>query len=319
MTLYQAYGLVIDSELEIPEFPLAPVQTEAADLAIRWGGEYPQVPGDIADQPFAINLSDTHALFYRRDQMIFQVHEGRTVKVSRFPGVELGLIRAYLVGLIMALVLYQRGQLVLHASVVTLREQAVGFMAASGSGKSSLATALHLRGWGFFNDDVAPLRCIDSPIRVSPGFPQVKLTKASALSLGQDLDALLPLHSAEEKRGLRMQGPLHKDLPLRCIFVIHVGDQLQISDRLSPSQALHELLLQTLPTRFRVQGNPGHLQNCAKVASQIPFYHLQRTRDLSQLPALVDMVEQHLAQVHRISRWAPVGSGMADGNLDLTS
>lgn len=297
MTLYQAYGLLIDSDLEIPEFPLAPDQTLASDLAIRWG-ERPQIPDSIVDQPFAIDLSDSDALFYRRDQMIFQVREGKTVEVSSYPGVEAGLIRAYLVGLIMALVLYQRGYLVLHASVVTRHDRAVAFMAASGGGKSSLATALHLRGWGFFNDDVAPLRCSDQQVRVSPGFPQVKLTDASALSLGQDLDALIPLHSAEEKRGLRMTGPRHADLPLSCIFVLQIGEQLQISERLGPSQALHELLLQTLPTRFHVQGNPGHLQNCAQVARQIPLYHLHRTQDLSQMPELVTLVEQHLDQIH---------------------
>ncbi len=298
MTFYQAYGLLIQSELELPEFPMVPPpEARGADLEIGWG-DIIQIPKEIRDKPFAMKISESYSWFYRQDLVAFLMDGGKRVDVIPFPGVEPGYIRAYLVGLIMAMVLYQRGNLVLHASVVTDQKQAVAFMAASGGGKSSLAAALHLRGWAFCNDDVAPLRCTSAQIQVTPGFPQVKLTDESALSLGQDLDHLLPLHSAEKKRGLKMKNyHTGSSLPLGCVFVLQTGPQLQISKRLSPAQAIHELLQQTLPTRFHIQGSSTHLQNCALVASQIPFYHLQRTQDLSQLPDLADLVAHHL--VHR--------------------
>ena len=74
----------------------------------------------------------------------FLIRGGREIVIDAAPGVEQRLIRLFLLGPALALLLHQRRFLVLHASAVMIDGAAVAFVAEKGMGKSTLAAALHL-------------------------------------------------------------------------------------------------------------------------------------------------------------------------------
>ncbi len=79
---------------------------------------------------------------------------------------------------IVPLLLSIRGRAVYHAGAVRVNDGAVVFMGASGSGKSSLATAFALSGYPFLTDDVLPIGDGLPPI-ACPHAPSVRLWKSS--------------------------------------------------------------------------------------------------------------------------------------------
>jgi hypothetical protein len=251
---------------------------------------------EVADKRLYLKITSEEAIIFLKDVGVFLVRGGREVVVIPAPGVDERLIRLYIVGSVMAVLLYQRGLLVLHASVVDLDGVAVAFLGKSGAGKSSTAAALHARGYNIIADDVAAVNLGTSPANVFPGFPQIKLSPEAAVSLGYDIESLHLLHPREEKRGLSItQGFPQAPLPLRRIYVLAEDAALNI-EPLRPQEAVIELVRHSRPTTLFHTGGVPHFLQCANLAKELTIYRLKRPRCLSLLPDLAQLIEEHVAR-----------------------
>jgi len=86
----------------------------------------------------------------------FLVTSGREIVVEPAAGVSLDDAAIFIAGTAIAIALYQRGALILHASAVTHDGGAFAFSGASGAGKSTLAALLCLDGsCAMLSDDVS--------------------------------------------------------------------------------------------------------------------------------------------------------------------
>lgn len=297
MFCYFAYGLKIQSNIPIPEFLPADVGTDVM-IRVESSGhrDINRLPAEAFDKPMYLKMDEVETTLALKNIGVFFIREGREIVVVPAPDVEISLIRLYLVGSMMAIALYQRGFLVLHASTVEVDGGAVAFLGMSGAGKSSTAAALYAQGHRIIADDVMAVNLDNHPVTVLPGFPQIKLSLEAAGSLGYDEKSLLLLHSQEEKRGCRITSNFPTTpLPLRCIYVLADGPDLEV-EPLQPQETVIELLPHSIPTRWLQSGGALHFYQCANLAKAVPVYHLRRPRCLSRLPELAKFVEQHLAQ-----------------------
>jgi hypothetical protein len=105
----------------------------------------------------------------------FLVRDGREILVDPDPDAGDALLQLALLGPVLAALLQQRGDLVLHASAVEIDGAAVGFLGGRGAGKSTMAAALLRRGYPLLTDDILAVSLEDGSPRVLPGFPQLKL------------------------------------------------------------------------------------------------------------------------------------------------
>lgn len=298
MFSYFAYGLGIQSALPLPEFVAAKA---GCDVTIRLGSvdstpnDY--VPLEVADRPAYLKITSSEAIISLKDIGVFLVRGGNEVVVIPAPSVDDRLIRSCIVGTVMAVLLYQRGLLVLHASVVYLNGGAVAFIGNSGAGKSSTAAALYARGHNIIADDVAAVKLGIGSATVFPGFPQIKLSPEAAVSLGYDIESLHLLHPQEEKRGYRLtHGFPQAPLPLLRVYVIAEDAALNI-EPLRPQEAVIELVRHSRPTTLFHSGGTPHFLQCANLAKELTVYRLKRPRCLSLLPDLAQLVEEHVARV----------------------
>ena len=147
MYVYKAYNLCIHSEIPLPE--LIPSQGNP-DVIVRFG-EVDNIPEKILAQDNCLsgNLPDICKILFRA---------GEEIIIQPEPGIDEHKLRMSLPGSAMAVLLQQRGLLVLHASSVAINNQAVAFMGHSGWGKSTLATAFHTQGYDVLTDDVLPIK-----------------------------------------------------------------------------------------------------------------------------------------------------------------
>lgn len=301
MFSYFAYGLGLRSEIAIPEF----VSTDLAnDVTLRLETKHSldqYLPENLIKESGYFKLTRKESLFYVKDAGLFLIKEGRDIVILPAPKASESLLRFYLVGTIMGILLYQRGFLVLHASVVDMHGEAVAFLGVSGEGKSSTAAAFHTHGYPVITDDVAPVALEKTPPTIAPGFPQIKLGQEIAAALGYDFESLLPLPGSEQKRGYRLErGSYQTPLPIKRIYVLTSSPEFGI-EPLKPQAGVVELSRHSRPSTLFHKPDAKHFLQCVNLAKTCPLYRLHRPRNRALLSELVKQVENHLTDVPSMS------------------
>ncbi|MDJ0797073.1 MAG: serine kinase [Calothrix sp. MO_167.B12] len=295
MFSYFAYGLGIQSEIAIPEF----IEAELGyDVTLNIASDRhltDYLPQAAIEQPWCIKLSREEAFFYVKDVGLFVVKQGHQITIIPAPQVCEQILRFYLVGSIMGILLYQRGLLVLHGSAVKIDGGAVAFLGVSGEGKSSTAAAFHTHGYEIITDDVAPVSLGKGPATITPGFPQIKLGEEIATTLGYDFKSLRLVHPSEDKRGYRPKQEFSQTpLPIRRIYVLTSSPKFSI-EPLKPQEAVVELSCHSRPATLFHSPDAKHFFQCTTLVQECTVYRLQRPRNLALLPELVKIVEEHIA------------------------
>lgn len=272
---YRAYGLSIDSELPLPE--LVEDDRPAPDVTIRLGAlAWPLAGAGSAASP----ATDSEVSVRYEGVGAFRVRRGREITVAPMRGAGEGAVRFHLLSRGLAILLHQRGGLVLHGSAVAVGDRAVVLLGAWGQGKSTLAAALWRRGHHLLTDDVAALVVADDRVDVLPSFPQIRLADGAG------------------KRGFRVeQGFSATPVPLGRVYELADGPG-PVAAPLSPREAfatlarhryLSPLLLGPAATRARFRG-------FLEVARRVPFSRLVIPRTLDALPDVLGLVEDDLGQ-----------------------
>ncbi|MDJ0616026.1 MAG: serine kinase [Calothrix sp. MO_192.B10] len=301
MFSYFAYGLGIQSEIPIPEF----IEAEwGCDVILNIeSSSHPTdyLPQTAMEEPWCLKLSREEALFHVKDVALFVVKGGRKIAIVPAEDVSEQLLRFYLIGTIMGILLYQRGLLVLHASVVNIDGGAVAFLGVSGEGKSSTAAAFHTHGYDIITDDVAPVKFSQGSAAIAPGFPQIKLGQEVATALGYDFESLPLVHPSVDKRGYRpKQEFLQTPLPIQRIYVLTSSPEFSI-EPLQVQEAVVELSRHSRPATLFHAPDAQHFFQCTTLANKCTLYRLKRPRNLAQLPDLIKIVEEHIASGDRMT------------------
>lgn len=304
MYFYKAFGLDIRSDLPLPEF----VSTnDGSDVFIRLvGSDY--IPLDArGEQPY-MRLNHDESVVSIGGVGTFVVRYGREILVVPELDIDERLLRRYIVGNIMAILLYQREMLVLHASTVANGNGAVSFVGAPGYGKSTIASALSNAGFGFIADDVTAVQVGDGALFAKPGYPQVKLSLEAVKALGNNKTNLIQLDVAEDKNIYQLVREfVDISRPMHCIYILTKEDGMKI-EPITPQSAVLELIRHSIPTRWVRLDDVDHFKKCIVLASKVPFFYLSRSKSLLDLPEMVNMVKEHLkgisqahssAKIHR--------------------
>ena len=290
---YFAYGLNIRSEVFLPEL----VRSVAPpDVKIFFGKVYP-FEGDVKAQGTSFRAGEKEASLFLPGVGSILVRDGSEIVVDPAPGSDDLSMRSLILDAAMAVLLHQRGFLVMHASSAALVGGAVIFLGYPGAGKSSTVAALHAWGHPVLGDEVIALRVDEGGPIVYPSFPRIKLPPETARSLGCDYEALPRVQPKEEKRSHLVRAGFPKDpLPLKRIYLLEEGDCCRI-DPMSPQEAFLEMVRNCYTAGLlKASGAPSHLLQCGRLIEKVPLRRLTRCRDLDELPNLVKTIEDDLAQ-----------------------
>lgn len=292
---YRAFGLVLESFVPLPELERS---SSHPAIQIRRGTTADLPPVSVAGGPLVI-VGDHEILLHCPGVGTFHIIDGKEIVVDAVPGAEVAAIRLLLLGPAIALLLHQRGALVLHASAIGYAGAVVGFAGGSGAGKSTLAAALHLRGHPFFSDDLIVIDPSADPVAAWPAFPQSKLWPDTVIALGLTPARLDTIRRGSEKR-VRPMTPDHSrsrsrsPLPLRCLYVLERGDALWV-EPLAPAAAMIELVRHSYaPRSLHPTSGPGRFVALGRVARGIPVRRLRYQASLTKLPEVVRAVESDL-------------------------
>jgi len=292
MYQYRAYGLCIRSSIRFPELVEAP-DAQAADLTIL-RDTLPDAPDFPPERSVQVHATDTTIYAHWTSLGTYAAEDGSCIRFRPAPHATPNMQRLPLLGVMLGLILHQRGTCTVHGSAVALPQGAVAFIGPKGAGKSTTVAALQDAGYPLLSDDVLALSRsgADAPFCIEPAFPQIKLWPDSAAAVGQKHDTLDALAPQLPKRAWRARDHFADQAhPLRAVYVLGFGDDL-LRIPLAPREAFVAVLAETYAPRFVGRHGTGadHFQQLSALVKQVPVYQLERTRDLSALPVLVDMI-----------------------------
>ncbi len=293
---YVAYGLKIDSALELPEFGV-PIEREGdADLTIRLapvarhgtreGGERGSIRW-IDSQTFWIHVESVAH---------FLVSKGREILIMAEADADPGFVRGYLLGSVSGAMLLQRGFLVLHGNAIQVGDGCLICVGDSGAGKSTLAAAFLKRGYKVLADDVV---AVDENGCAIPGFPRIKLWQDAADKLGFSTQELRRVFPDMDKFSLPIgsydQGAR---LPIRWIYHLTSYDDEDVS--IEPITGLHRfrLLRDNTYRNEYLEGRAllsAHLKQCSRLAGPTYLSKVTRPRAGFALDRLIDRLLEDVA------------------------
>ena len=289
---YLAFGLEIASAVRFPELlegdGSADVEIhEAAPLPRGALGRWTTIETPVGPNEWRLTYGDVG---------VMTVRDGRRIEVAPVHGASRRTVRLAVLGQGMAVLLHQRGFLVLHASAVEIAGRAVAFLGDSGSGKSTLAAALHARGHRLVADDVVAVRIGRQGPEVYAGFPQLKLWPDALTALGCDAATLRRVEPGLDKRARRIDGGFadRSVLPLAQLHVVDEGEAVELT-RLRP----HDSFLALVRFAYGIQRLEGvtgieHFRARSEIVRRSPVYRLSRPWDLAEMRTVVERVEREV-------------------------
>ena len=295
---YQAFGLILSSDLECPELLPAPPGA-SADVQVRLAPITPCLDqtGSGKDQ---VVVAPGVYQFPVDGVARYRVEGGRRILIDPLPGAEPGDVRLWLLGTALGALLHQRGRLPLHVCALAVDGAAVAFCGDSGAGKSTLAAALHRHGLALLTDDVGVAVPAGETVTFHPGFPRIKLWRQTLDHFGLDHRPLIRDLARTDKYHLRLDaqdGFLATPLPLSRLYVLERAEDEGVC--IEPVRGHAAIaLVQTHTYRPGLVQRLGwageHLRQCARVAQRVRVFRYRRPWRLDRLEDALLPLLDHL-------------------------
>jgi hypothetical protein len=277
---YKAFGLLVISEIPLPELlqlseqnDLIDVEIKLGDLTLEWSGIVPQFED--------IFVHENLIMFQISNLAIFSIRDGKEIIVSPLAGFSEDEARLYLLGTCMGAILLQRKILPLHGSAVVIDGKAYGFVGNSGAGKSTIASAFLNNGFQLLTDDVIAITLSheDIPV-VTPSYPQQKLWQDSLNEFGMENHQFRALLDRETKFAVPVPSQFTTELiPLAGVFELVKTKNAEIEIHLIQGiDQLHTLVYHTYRNFIIAPAGlmEWHFITLTKVIEKIKIFQLRR-------------------------------------------
>jgi GTP-binding protein EngB required for normal cell division len=217
---YFAFGLEIESEIQIPE--LLPGNFGASCQVYIQISKVPEYIPNATFSGVRFQGSPDEFLLCVDNVARYHIKKGNTILIDPVKNASEKDIRLFLLGSAIGALIHQRGMLPFHGSSVIIHNRVVIFSGASGAGKSTLAAAFIKKGFPLITDDVCVITLNNelNPI-VHPGYPQMKLWADSLEKTGHESHSLIHVRDGIKKFNLPVNLNFHtKSEALNGIYII---------------------------------------------------------------------------------------------------
>ena len=316
---YRAYGLGINTSSRIAGLEPRVSQTEQPSLHFEdgpepdWVRKLPALPAVIlsrrsepagsADPSFILTRHGEAAGFqlsYSDGTRFVVDGAAKLIWGTYQPPQTADDMATYLLGPVLGFVLRQRKITCLHSSGVEICGRAVCFCGDAGSGKSTTAAALALRGLPVLAEDIVALEESGGEFHAVPGYPRVCLWPESVSMLLGRADALPQLTPGWEKRYLELDGQHAKfsqtELPLGVVYVFAPRSSNERAPRieeLRPREALLELVQNTyMNWVLGRQQRANEFDTLSRLVQQIPVRRIVPHAKPEKIADLCELILQ---------------------------
>lgn len=290
--LYEAFGLILQSE-----YPIAQLLSAPADAQVDVRIQKADLSGcGIEEGMYRQNLREL--LLSIREVGTFRITDGSLVEIHPNPQCAPSHLGVYIMGSCMGAVLHQRGYMPLHGSCVTDGSRAILITGDSGAGKSTLAAEFLSRGWKLLTDDVCAVSEPETIPTVHSSYPSQKLWQDSLAHYGRSQDDVHSLYFTEsrEKFGVNVSKYFQRGTcPLKMIvYLVPTEDPCSLT-KIDSFSALDQLMNNTyrifmVPPEHRQR----HFRRCAALAEKVPMVLLTRQTGVQCADKLYELIQNEI-------------------------
>jgi hypothetical protein len=234
----------------------------------------------------------------------FLVTGGRSIEIELESDTTIEDATAFLAGVAFGILVHQRGQVLLHASAVSVDGSAVLFCGPSGAGKSTLAAALAGRGYPFVTDDICAIDFDDhGRPAIHPDGRSLKLWAHAIdkLELGAHRGAAV--RNRLQKFYVAPQGAASAPLPLRAVYLLREARRERRIEIARPNVVDAAANLRQNAYRSQIVRRMGqealYFRAATAILASTGVFTLERPLDFSLLPEVVDRLETHWRETDR--------------------
>ena len=222
---YKVYGLEVESEININEF----VSIEDINAENKVNIVYANMPLNIKEDiknNKKSSFSKAECWFHINDVATYRVTNGNLIEFEPCENADPYLLRVFLMCSCLGFIMIQRDIVAIHGGTIVIDNKAIILTGDRGAGKSTLTTALRLKGYPFISDDVAAVEIKDNIPMVKHGFPYQKLCTSAMDQFGYDKEAYFSFMSDTETKYLvdSHKDFIYEDTRLCTLCELTVGD-----------------------------------------------------------------------------------------------
>ena len=282
--MYTAYGLIIESEIPLPELTrVADYDSRQADVTIEYGTVPKSLSGVLNCNKY-FQVSKNEFYFYVPKIAHYYVGFGKTIIVEPDENTAEHRIRLFLLGSCMGMLFIHRNILAIHGGAVQIGDQGVIITGKTGAGKSTLVSAFVKDGCKFLSDDVSVIDKDDlnSGVKVLPAYPQYKLCKDVMNNMGYKVELFEKIDNSREKYAVPLKKSfISHPIPLKFIFEIMIDnsgeDQIRVCELLG-SEKVMALISNVYRKEFYdlIGLTPVCFKHCINIIKNIQMFRIFR-------------------------------------------
>lgn len=299
---YKIFGLNLSSEIVLAELPVWSEQNSIypADLEIKVD-DLSSFQAELSNKPYQLVIKENLVLFHIQDAGTFSIQDGKRITVSPIFNADEDLIRLYILGSCMGVILMQRRIYPLHGSAVVINNKAYAIIGNSGAGKSTLASAFISKGYKLLSDDVIAISLSSDGIPiVTPSYPQQKLWQQSLDGFGMKANQYRAIYGRETKYNIPINSDYYAEpLPLAGVFELNKTDNEYMGlERIQGLHRLHTMFRHTYRHFLIAQLGllQWHFDTSVGISNQINMFRIWRPNQGFTVYELADLIVKTLNQ-----------------------
>ncbi|MDK0655164.1 hypothetical protein P5E38_12815 [Clostridium perfringens] len=294
---YKVYGLIVESDIEIPELLSIDKNENKVDIKIKKD----IIPKDV------IEKIPSYSWFkYDVDSMVFTVknigsfyiYDGKNIVVQPSENADNQGIKTFILGTSFGMILLQRNKVAIHGGAILIGENAIILTGQSGAGKSTLTNAFRQYEYPFMADDVSSTIELQDEIFIEPAYPQQKICRDAMEKMGYRIDDFKLIDEDREKYVIPTHESFVKEKrKLKAIFEIepYDGEEVKIEE-VSGGEKMKTILRNIYRIEIIVHHGipPAYFKKVINIAKNTLVFRIKRPKNQFSVDRQIELIEREL-------------------------
>ncbi|MGU8153200.1 hypothetical protein ACV3S9_07615 [Clostridium perfringens] len=294
---YKVYGLIVESDIEIPELLSIDNNENKIDIKITKD----TIPKEVIEKipSYSWFKYDVNSMVFTVKNIgSFYIYDGKNIVVQPSENADNQGIKTFILGTSFGMILLQRNKVAIHGGAILIGENAIILTGQSGAGKSTLTNAFRQYKYPFMADDVCSTIKFQDEIFIEPAYPQQKICRDAMEKMGYRIDDFKLIDEDREKYVIPTHESFVKEKrKLKAIFEIepYDGEEVKIEE-VSGGEKMKTILRNIYRIEIIVHHGipPAYFKKVINIAKNTLVFRIKRPKNQFSVDRQIELIEREL-------------------------